>query len=123
MTAEMPSSQLDVDTVTRRLRRSWSSESSSQWRPDNPALGQCNVTALVIHDHFGGDILKTPVGSEWHFYNRIDGRIYDFTAEQFASPPDYRDLPSDRDEALAGTAVERYEALARRFTAITSNDI
>jgi hypothetical protein len=117
MTAEMPPSQFDAEVLMRRLRLCWSRESSPQWRPDNPAQGQCNVTAVVVHDHFGGEILKTPVGAEWHFYNRIGGRVYDFTAEQFAAPPDYRDLPSDRHEALAGTTIGRYEALARRFEA------
>ncbi len=29
--------------------------------------------------------------------------------------PAYLDLPSDRDEALAGTTAEQYEALAQRF--------
>jgi hypothetical protein len=70
----------------------------------------------------GGEILKTPVGAEWHFYNRVGGRVYDFTAEQFATPPDYRDLPSNRDEALAGTTVERYAALACRFAASRAED-
>ena len=103
----------DLDDEFRRvLRRCWSLESSSQWSPENPARGQCNVTALVVCDRFGGEILKTPVGDDWHFYNRVAGAVYDLTAEQFAVPPVYLDIPSTRDEALAGTAPDRYQALA-----------
>ena len=45
----------------QQLRRSWSIETSSHWTHDNPASGQCGVTALVVHDKFGGEILKTDV--------------------------------------------------------------
>jgi hypothetical protein len=27
-----------------------------KWSIDNPAAGQCAVTALIIHDYFGGQI-------------------------------------------------------------------
>jgi hypothetical protein len=103
---------IDLDGFGGVLRRCWSLETSSQWLPENPARGQCNVTALVVHDHFGGEILKTPVGADWHYYNRAAGRVCDLTAEQFTVPPAYLDIPSTRNEALAGTAPERYQALA-----------
>ena len=54
----------------QQLRRSWSIETSSGWQPGNPASGQCGVTALVVHDKLGGEILKTDVNGAWHFYNR-----------------------------------------------------
>ena len=47
----------------RRLTRAWSVETSSKWRRDNPACGQCSVTALVVQDLLGGEILKTNVGA------------------------------------------------------------
>jgi len=80
----------------------WSIETSSQWLPDNPARGQCNVTALVVHDLCGGDSLTTEAPGGWHFYNRIEGSRCDLTASQFASPIDYADIESTRAEALAG---------------------
>jgi hypothetical protein len=55
--------------------------------PENPARGQYNVKALVVWDRFGGEIHKTPVGNDWHFYNRVAGTIYDLTAEQFSVRP------------------------------------
>lgn len=106
----------DLDEFRSVLHRCWSLETSSQWLPDNPARGQCNVTALVVCDRFGGEILKTPVGDEWHFYNRVAGTVYDLTAEQFSVLPAYLDIPSTRDEALAGTAPERYQTLAVRVS-------
>ena len=101
----------------RRLRGAWSTETSSQWRPDNPAAGQCSVTSLVIQDELGGKILKTDVNGAWHFYNRIDGRRVDFTMSQFDSPIGYDDLPSNRQEALNDTSVAQYELLRARVRA------
>ncbi len=98
-----------------RLRRAWSSETSRHWRPDNPASGQCGVTALVVQDALGGEILKTGVNGAWHFYNRIDGGRVDFTMGQFDSPIIYADLPSNRSEALHDTAREQYELLQQRM--------
>jgi len=107
--------EADMNEFRETLRRSWSSESSSLWLPENPARGQCNVTALVFHDRFGGEILKTPIGDQWHFYNRVAGKTYDLTAEQFSEFPVYRDILSTRDETLAGTTLDRYHALAGRI--------
>ncbi|WP_092183423.1 YunG family protein [Bradyrhizobium sp. cf659] len=51
----------DPDDVQRALRRSWSLSTASQWTSYNPAAGQCNVASLLIHDLFGGELLKTPL--------------------------------------------------------------
>jgi hypothetical protein len=96
------------------LRASWSRETSGQWLPENPARGQCNVTALVVNDLMGGEILKTEAPGGWHFYNRVGDVRYDFTESQFDRPIHDADLASERREALAGTAPERYAALKAR---------
>jgi hypothetical protein len=98
-----------------RLRGAWSAETGGKWRPDNPAAGQCSVTALVVQDELGGEILKTDIAGAWHFYNRIDGRRVDFTMSQFDSPIGYDDLPSNRQEALADTSMTQYEVLRGRI--------
>jgi hypothetical protein len=103
-----------VTAFEERLRRSWSLTSSTQWTAENPAKGQCGVTALVTNDHLGGEILKTPVGDQWHFYNRIDGRRVDLTASQFDSSIEYWDIPSDRNEAFSDTNANQYRALSER---------
>ena len=102
----------DHDRVLATLRRCWSAATGGQWQAANPARGQCNVTALLVADIFGGDILKTPLPAGDHFYNRIEGRRVDLTDSQFDSPIAYLDLPTDRHEALAGTTAARYAALS-----------
>jgi hypothetical protein len=113
--------RFDPAEVEVRLRRAWSAGSSSRWRPDNPALGQCSATALVLHSIYGGEILKTPVPFEGrmapHFYNRIAGRSFDATASQFAAPPVYADEPSTPEEALADTSSAQVAHLLAAFRA------
>ncbi len=104
-----------IARVPGLLRAAWSADTSSRWSAEVPSRGQCGVTALVIHDAFGGDILKTRVGAAWHFYNRIGGIRLDFTAAQFAEPITYEDQPSSRDEAFADTTEAQYRALSAAF--------
>ena len=106
--------EAEIVKFSALLPRAWSLESSSKWTDDNPAKGQCGVTALVAHDRFGGDILKTSVGQSWHYYNRIDGHRIDFTASQFDPTIQYDDLPSNRNEAFSDTNQDQYRALSAR---------
>jgi len=101
----------NVGMLRNALENSWSLESSTLWTQDNPAAGQCGVTALVVQDHLGGEILETKYGSIWHFYNRIDGKPIDFTKSQFVSPIEYAHHPSNRDEAFGDTNSEQYDYL------------
>ena len=110
--------QFAEQTVRDALKASWSIESARQWTPDNPAAGQCNVTAAVVQELFGGEILKTALDEGFHFYNRIGGLPIDFTGSQFANPIAYDDASSDRDEALSGIPKSEYDALT---TAVINN--
>ena len=117
--------RFDAEEVRRRLRRAWSAATSGKWRADAPALGQCSVTAVLLHDRFGAEILRTPMRWGPHFYNRLGGERLDLTAEQFAAlgpgaAPAYGDLPAGREEAMADTTPARYAALARAFDAAAS---
>ncbi|MFB5759817.1 YunG family protein [Paenibacillus medicaginis] len=100
------------DHITTVLLESWSLQTSSKWKADNPALGQCGVTALVVQDRLGGDILKTMTESGWHYYNRINNDVYDFTATQFAGDIEYLHVLSSRADAFSDTNQEQYEALS-----------
>lgn len=70
------------------LRKAWCRETAhpsyqARWSEDNPSIGQCLVTALVVQDRYGGDIYSCKVCSNSHFVNIIDERIVDRTVEQF----------------------------------------
>ena len=49
--------------IYEALIKSWSIETSSKWTIENPAKGQCGVTALVVQDICGGKIIKTKIGA------------------------------------------------------------
>lgn len=62
-----------------------------------------------------GDIFKTKVVESWHFYNSINGAVYDFISEQFQEPIVYQHIPSSREEALLDTNEEQYQHLRSAF--------
>lgn len=56
------------------------------WDSKNPTSGHCRVVAAVVHAILGGDILKAVISKKplyTHFWNKIDGKEYDFTRAQF----------------------------------------
>lgn len=125
MDSNMTSSRgetFDEETVLKRLQRVWSAESSSLWTEENPAQGQCGVTALIVQDQFGGEIRKTPTEDGMHFYNYIDGQRCDLTADQFEDRPLYLDFPSTRGEAFGDTNADQYAALSERFLAESAEE-
>ncbi|MFE6162557.1 hypothetical protein ACFQ7F_26990 [Streptomyces sp. NPDC056486] len=78
------------------VRSSWGpdtypSDSSRPWPPDNPARGQCGVTALLVQDLLGGELVRgeVRVAGEWtdhHWWNRFGmGLEVDLTREQFTA--------------------------------------
>jgi hypothetical protein len=99
------------EMLLEALKSAWSLDSSSSWTKDNPAKGQCSVTALVVQDLFGGEIFTTKTKGGTHFYNLIDGTRYDLTISQFDYEISFDDMLSERDEAFADTSLEQYQAL------------
>ncbi|RAT07279.1 hypothetical protein A6E27_10125 [Bacillus cereus] len=102
--------------IYEALIRSWSIETSSKWTTENPAKGQCGVTALVVQDIYGGEIKKTKVREAWHFYNFIDGQRFDFTEAQFNEKLNYMDIESNREEAFTDTNEKQYSMLKKKIT-------
>ncbi len=113
------------------LREAWSDETASPgphlgvrrfWR----AVGQCAVTALVVRDLLGGDILRVEIplyGS--HYWNGVPtmGEI-DLTREQYPAELDIpRGVVVSRDRLLKGAravasrTAERYWILLERYKA------
>ncbi len=104
-----------ISALRHALVRAWSPASSSKYLAENPARGQCSVTALVLQDIFGGEILKTRTDAGIHFYNRINGERCDLTLSQFDQPIRFDDIVSARDEAFADTSEAQYRALTERL--------
>jgi hypothetical protein len=78
------------------LRTVWAADTCSPddveragWSSANPAWGHCDITALIVNDVFGGDLMVGEVhlaGEQHghHWWNRLpDGREIDLTREQF----------------------------------------
>lgn len=124
------------DKLRTILEYSWSAETSANpsWSEANKPLGQCAVTACVVEDYFGGEILNTkaklPDGSiDSHYYNSIDGQEVDLTRDQFpegtvfsAGAPKHGDYESTREYILSfPTTRQRYEVLRDKVDDIVSN--
>lgn len=85
-----------LSAIEDALRTSWAADTCSpddvardSWTSDNPAWGHCDITALVVNDLFGGDLMVGEVysGRErqgYHWWNRLPtGVEIDLTADQF----------------------------------------
>jgi hypothetical protein len=112
------------------LRNSWSKETSADennWSASNPSWGQCAVTAAVVNDYLGGEIVwaqvKMPDGTDVsHYFNRINGEEKDLTRMQFpagtkvpSGVPKTKGFPTTRDYLLSYSLTrQRYEILKFR---------
>jgi hypothetical protein len=78
------------------LRASWAADTCSPddvarepWQPGNPAWGHCDISALLVHDLFGGRLLVGEVDLDgspqgFHWWNELPSGIQlDVTREQF----------------------------------------
>lgn len=104
------------------LRDAWNDETSalpSEWSKLNPARGQCAVSALVVQDTLGGDLLRTTVNGESHYLNRLpDGSVIDVTFDQFPIGTIYDNAPVVRERSYVlsfPATVTRYRLLQKRM--------
>ena len=87
----------DIKELKSLLLSSWNSETCSPglrefYSKNNPSLGQCAITALIVNDMFGGKIMRCMASTGSHYYNLIDDNIVDLTVEQFLGEiPRYED--------------------------------
>jgi hypothetical protein len=87
-----------LERLRRALRAAWSAETSAEsgsWTAENPSWGQCAVTACLVQDVLGGEILwaaaTTPDGARHsHYFNRLeDGIVLDLTCDQFPAGTEF----------------------------------
>ena len=87
--------------VFKALKRCLTTDSNRRLISGNQTDGQDSLISLMIHDVFGGEILKTHKKKNWHFYNRIDGERVDFTRSKMGKSiksSGFEDIPSTPDE-------------------------
>lgn len=96
-----------LNQLRQAIIESWSEETAwpGSWTPSNPAAGQCRVTAAVVQDVLGGEVLMATIQQDplyTHFWNRLpDGQEIDLTADQF----------TDQQQVPAGEPIERGELM------------
>lgn len=102
------------------MEQAWSAETSAGgYEPQRPSSGQSAVTALVVQDLLGGEIVRVENGGRSHYYNVVgDGEI-DLTRDQFdVWVPHGPAEPRRRDQLLSNAStLYRYELLRDRFRA------
>lgn len=77
-------SDLELSRVLRSIWCAATSADPRRWDSSNPAFGQCAVTALLVQDHLGGQLLRTVTSEGSHYWNRLDdGTEIDLTRDQF----------------------------------------
>ncbi|MFW5887961.1 MAG: YunG family protein [Bacteriovoracia bacterium] len=103
------------------LYRSYSQKTAypGYWNKENPYIGQCAVTAMVVNDFLGGDIakIKLPNLSTSHYFNIIDSKVVDLTSKQFSweYKLDYSNSIVKRREDIRGSNIEnRYKILKKK---------
>ncbi len=78
--------------------------------------GQDGIISLLIHDVFGGEILKTHKKKQWHYYNRVDGERVDFSEkEKTEGLKLFEDIPATPDETYGYIDQIDYSTFFMRF--------
>jgi hypothetical protein len=103
-----------------RIRAAWCAETcAGEWTPERPSTGQCAVTALVVQDVYGGELLRALVDGQSHYWNRLPGGDeLDLTRDQFDTFEPVDTVVRDRAYVLSfPDTVRRYRLLAERASA------
>ncbi len=98
----MPYSRKEVITA---IQDSWSKETSAspdEWTSENPALGQCVPSSLVVQDFFGGELERLATvrngKRETHYRNILpDGEIVDISRDQYPDDQEFEPAPVEGD--------------------------
>ncbi|WP_189131410.1 YunG family protein [Wenjunlia tyrosinilytica] len=116
-----------LSDIERALRSSWTADICSpddlpQWHPGNPARGQCDITALVVHDLLGGELILGEVHVNGvrrghHWWNRLSTEVeIDLTREQFEPDEVVTNARLiERPRGPLGRREREYEELRRRI--------
>jgi hypothetical protein len=117
-----------MSDVHDALRAAWDADTCDPvdlpWSPQNPSRGQCGVTALVLHDHFGGELLVAEVLRDdgtrqgFHIWNRLpDGTEVDLTWAQFGPDEHVQEARILQRDGPPRRCAEQYDLLRARVAA------
>jgi len=104
--------------VQEALKNSLLQDNTAGVKSKKPATSHDRFISLLIHDIFGGEILKTHIRRRWHFYNRIDGERIDFTRSNRANyegDQSFEDVPSTPAETCNIVEQVDYSIFFMRF--------
>lgn len=120
----MKNEPVDPETLRKAFQESWRIETSADpggYREDNPAWGQCAVTALTTHDFFGGELIRIDLtkhndpkiaAMQSHYFNRVRGEEVDFSASQFEDREEFKRIRNLQE----GVLRERSYLLENEYT-------
>jgi hypothetical protein len=116
---------MQLESLEKAIKESWDRETCypdcvNEWTPENPAWGQCAVTALVVQDYLGGKLLYCQ--HNHHYWNRLPNQEeVDFTRIQFPSGTvlclddiKSREYVLESEAAVKATTPQRYHQLKER---------
>jgi hypothetical protein len=104
--------------VLEALKKSLSTDSDRKMKFRQKITGEDSLIPLVIHDVFGGEILKTHSNKYWHFYNMVDGERVDFSEAESTDlyeNESFEDIPATTDETYGSIDNADYSTFFMRF--------
>lgn len=119
----------DLKSVIRDCWTAATSYDPAGWSRSNPAWGQCAITALIIQDNFGGDLVyaeaEMPDGTRIpHYFSRVglDKAEVDLTRDQFPRGTRMHLPQSPGDQYLATREyVLSFQSTQQRYNALRSS--
>ena len=84
MLKEMPLEEC-MKLLRKQFERAWCRQTTyiADFDPKIPSTGQCYVTALCVQDILGGELVQGSADGVNHFWNKINGKEFDLTSDQF----------------------------------------
>jgi hypothetical protein len=119
-----------IKELSYALLNSWGADTATKgiWKEEIPDLNQCAITALVVQDYFGGDLLRCPLNDgDSHYWNntKAHGEL-DLTFTQFAYTKQRKMVGTpiirEREYVLSfPDTLKRYEILSERVKEYLKN--
>ncbi len=86
---------ISIEVLFEALNASWCRETAYKsdrpfWSRGNITRGQCTVTAMVVNDFLGGQVMRgfSKKYNIIHYWNIVDNEKIDFTFDQFIGDKD-----------------------------------